>query len=246
MPTSYTYFRIRKGIWARLLIVALRIFLSGSLTLKKSATIAAVVLAIRRTWRKLRFEIPELAAVTGYNGNKAYMRCTIPEDSLEANAWVSRTIFHDFDSVRLGFEELRKRLLQQKEKVEWEQVFLLVTGVRYGNLINSIDVMLNICHQVTDGIGTRIILGRFLHILADFLSRERNSLDQEIDWKSSAKNLSVAWIQMMNAEQENFGTNFEKSADHIRDVMFTKLVIKSFPKSLNQWHGEAEIVRNLY
>jgi len=84
--------------------------------------------------------------------------------------------------------------------------------------------MLNVDHQVTDGIGIRIILGRYLASLAAALDRQDDFTDERIDWRESWKNMSPAWVSIMNEEQLLSGPGYERIAEMNRDIIFNKLV----------------------
>jgi hypothetical protein len=203
------------------------IFVSGTLRLEESVTPYTLSLAARLAWRRLRFEVPELVISAGYGTDgKAYVRYVVPKDDDEVDRWVDRTARIEHRQAELGFEELYDRLLQMKGGLDSEQAFLFVHGgVGNGQFedLKSVDFILNFDHQITDGIGARILTGHFLSLLASALSSPE-ALNDATNWEESVKNLSKPWIGMMNEEEVLSGPDYEKTLQSNRKFIFNKMV----------------------
>ena len=81
--------------------------------------------------------------------------------------------------------------------------------------------------QITDGIGIRILLGRYLSLLSEAY-RVNILAKKEINWEDSAQNLSHPWISILNKEQVHSGPDYEGRAERNREIVFEKMVTKSF------------------
>jgi hypothetical protein len=220
------------------------IFLGGALALETPISEKSFIEAAKSAWQQLRFELPELVASAQYEGDgKAYMRCKIPDDDDEASLWAAQTILVDHEERDLGFEYLRKKVLLAKTgALESEPAILLFhPKVRaHGELVLSLEFLLNVDHQVTDGIGIRILLGRYLALLAASLAKHDDLPDLKVNWQESSKHLSPAWSNIMNQEQLTSGPEYERVVESNRDVMFNKLVTTSFLR-----HRQSVLCKNL-
>jgi hypothetical protein len=82
----------------------------------------------------------------------------------------------------------------KKRGRESEQVFLLLHFMEESeHLVERVAFILNADHQITDGIGIRILLGRFLALLAESLSLP-HVLEKQLDWYQSVNNLSPPYV----------------------------------------------------
>lgn len=205
------------------------IFIWGSFTLGESFISGTLSSAARLAWRHLRFEVPEIGvrANHGQDG-KAYMRYIPPQSNEEVDQWVDRTMMLRFGHTQSSFEDLRVKTLQMKRDLDFEQAFsCLQCRVEPGRdeFVESADFMLNFDHQITDGIGARILTGRFLSLLASALSKP-DAMSITIDWEKSANNLSLPWIGLMNKEQVLSGRDYEDISNSNRDFILNKMVRK--------------------
>jgi hypothetical protein len=205
-------------------------FIGGSLTLCSGAPSSALIVAVKTAWRLLRFEVPELAVSAGYGPDgKAYMQYQEPETEEEVNHWVERTTSFGCGTQGLGFQELLDGIRIKKRVLCSEQMFLMLHPVveDVGDLVNRIDFMLNADHQLTDGIGIRILLHRFLHLLAQSLSGTP-ACEEGLNWRESASNLTPSWIGLMNEDQLLCGPEYERVAENNEDFLFQKMVLVHF------------------
>ena len=196
---------------------------------KESISSGVLCAIARNAWRRLRFENPQIVVQAEYVGDQAYMTYEIPKDELAIDAWLSKTLFLVQSTCELGFSALHELLLQKKIGLHCEPSFLLLNTIENKGgdknaTFKRVEFMLNVDHQVTDGIGIRILLDLYLSILAESLSGPKDILNQELDWRSSAENLSTSWVTVMNGAQEVSGTEYEKLMQLNQDFMFNKLV----------------------
>jgi len=102
----------------------------------------------------------------------------------------------------------------------------LVTSVQTVQIIICLD------HLITDGIGTRILFGKYLSLLALSLNKPSNATAKEHNWDDSHKNLSVPFICVMNHDQITSGPQYEKIAAWNRVVLLEKMVRSNFVLSM--------------
>ena len=152
-----------------------------------------------------------------------------PRDGHDAHQWVERTTLFEYGKERLNFQELRDKISQRRGErgCDSEQAALLIfAGVQDGDdLVEITDFILNVDHQVTDGIGVRILLGQYLHLLANALSRLPIIEEEEINWQESGRNLSQPWIKILNDKQVTSGPDYEEMVEWSRKTLLEKMVI---------------------
>lgn len=203
------------------------IFLCSSLTLNTPISRGAFSASVRHTWRLLRFKLPELgvSAACGTNG-KPFMRYHTIDDE-EAQEWVDRTHSCQGGTHEQDFEHLRKTLLAEKQRHVSDNAFLLARVIleNGAELLKHTQIMIYVDHQITDGIGTRIIFGKFLALLASSLGTAPDATETDIAWENSRHNLSQPWICCMNEHQLISGPEYEAIAAVNRDVMLNQMVI---------------------
>ena len=201
-------------------------FVSGSLVLYASIAQSSLFSAAKRAWRRLRYDSPELVASGAFDedGNAA-MKYTIPKDNQDVDEWVDQTLLFQHGPQRMRFETLREEIMQMKAGLDSHKAFLFLHGDSESgdsDVTKNIDFILNVDHQVTDGIGIRIVLGRYLSLLATELGQR--DLPREVQtWERSFENLSPSWITIMHEEQVLTGTEYERNAELNKDIILHKL-----------------------
>jgi hypothetical protein len=204
-------------------------FISGSLALVSPLLYSALASAARHAWRCLCFQIPELMVSAICEKDGTYMHYQAPKNDRQAHQWVERTVFFEHGNQRLDFKELRENILQRRGQNggDSEQAILLIySRVQDGNdSTEMFDCIINIDHQITDGIGARILLGQYLSILSNSLNGLPGADQIEIDWQESGRNLSPPWISIMNKEQVKSGPDYEEMVEWSRDILVEKMVI---------------------
>jgi hypothetical protein len=211
-------------MWSARPAACRELYVHGTLALVTSVGAGALCDAVRGAWRRLRFEVPEVGQrVEGEMG----MGLVVPGEE-GVRTWVARTAVVEVgEGGGEGFEGGRERVgvLKVKLGAEQEQVFLLVRGEagEIDGCVKHIQVLLSVDHQSTDGIGSRILLGRFLSLLASALD-EPEAFVGVIKWEQSVENLSPPWIGMMNEEQVFSGEEYEQFAESNREFVFEKMV----------------------
>lgn len=146
-----------------------------------------------------------------------------------AEEWISRTYSCSSTTSKQDFQELRQTLLAAKQGHDEDNAFLLsCAGLdedEHGNkveLVKHAQIMMCVDHQVADGIGVYILLGKYLTLLASELGRRPGGAEMEMRWEESWKNLSPPWILRMNDEQVFSGKEYEEIAERNRDVILNK------------------------
>lgn len=215
-------------------------FIGGSLTLNSPGCSSTIAEAAKAVWRRLRFGVPELAVSAGYgeDGN-AYMQYEVPQSDEAVNHWVERTTLFKYGKEPMGFEALLDFIRQKKKGRNSEQVLLFLHLVKEDgdDLVKKIDLMLNADHQITDGVGIRILLDRYLALLAQALSVPHKS-QEELDWRKSAMNLSSPWITFMNEAQRISGPEYERLAKDNEEFLLEKMVSCEFIPLSSSTHGK--------
>ena len=194
------------------------------------ASSSPLILAAKAAWRLLRFEVPELVVLAGYwPDGEAYMQYQEPASEEEVREWVERTTHFDCGKQGLDFQLLLENIRRKKEGHDSDQVSLFFHPVVEGNdgLVRRIDFVLNADHQVTDGIGIRILLHHFLVFLAESLSRNP-ALEDSSNWKERVSNLTPPWISLVNENQLLSGPEYERVAEFNEDILFQKMVLVHF------------------
>ena len=202
-------------------------FIGGSLALSSVVPPSALTLAAKFAWRRLRFEVPELvvSAVYGTEEN-AYMQYQVPSSEEEVNQWIERTTSFECGKQSLAFQELLENIREKKAGHDSDQVFLFLHPVvkDKSDRVKRVDFLLNADHQITDGIGIRILLDQFLALLAESLSSHL-AATEELNWQQSVTNLTSPWIGLMNEEQLLSGPDYDRAVAANEDILFQKMVI---------------------
>lgn len=240
-PSSYKWSQRSPFLWRRRALASEsmwiprpkelhEMFIRGTISLEPPLPKPTLKSAVRNAWRKLRFEIPELVAKGQYQDGKPFMQCQIPKDEDEVNEWVNRTAFFDQGLKGISFEGQRKNLLLRKQAFDLETASLLL----YLELdidedsVSRFHLMLNMDHEATDGIGTRILFGKYLSLLAKFLSGSPGVGQGEMEWAESSRNVSPPWISIMDEEQITSGPQYDEMAQMNKTLLLENMVIYVF------------------
>ncbi|KAL2069673.1 hypothetical protein VTL71DRAFT_14352 [Oculimacula yallundae] len=206
------------------------LFISTALSLAFPIPRATLDAAAGRAWQTLRYHVPELAleACVADNG-VAYLQYRMAQSQSEVDAWLVRTSsYFEAGGNVLSFDDLRRGALKEKEGRDSDNALLLLYSHdrdegRGDGLVEDAQIMLNVDHQVTDGTGIKIILGKYLSLLASALNEPYGILQDEIPWEESYKNLSTPWIQLMNEDQVISGSEYEEVVTRNRLIILEKL-----------------------
>ena len=97
-------------------------------------------------------------------------------------------------------------------------------------MVKDVDLILNGEHQITDGIGIRIMLSKYLSILATNFLKPTSPQETRVNWGKSFKFLTPPWICFMDEKQVLSGPEYEKAVVWNQQVLLKKMVINSsFP-----------------
>ncbi|PVH84173.1 hypothetical protein DL98DRAFT_512580 [Cadophora sp. DSE1049] len=214
------------------------LFICTLITLKPPIHRPTLTSAASLAWQILRFQVPELAAdATCTEDGAVYMQYLTPQSQVEVDAWADRTSHFETGREVLDFKELRANVLLKKRGHDSDQTFLLLySQTREGkdDLVENVQVMLYADHQVTDGTGLKILLGKYLFLLASALQKPAGIQQDEVKWSESYKNLSTPWIQHMNDNQVTSGPEYEETVTRNQDIILNKLKLNpGLPLSQN-------------
>ena len=201
-------------------------FIGGTISLEHPLPNCTLKSAARNAWRSLRFEIPELVAKGQFQDGKPFMQYETPKDEDEVNKWINRTAFFDQELNDLSFEGQREKLLMRKQAFGLDTASLLLYSELDTDFVSRFHLMLNMDHEVTDGIGIRILFGKYLSLLAKFLSGSPEV--GEIKWAESSRNLSPPWISIMDEEQVTHGPEYEEMVQMNKTLLLENMVIYLF------------------
>ncbi|CZS96451.1 uncharacterized protein RCO7_04870 [Rhynchosporium graminicola] len=193
------------------------LFITSTLTLTLPISRTTLDSAAAHAWQTLRLQLPQLAlrisvAPEGAEAGIVYLQYRTPQSQAEVDAWIDRTSHYGAGRDVLSLEDLRVKVLLEKQGHDSDQAFMLLhsQALDYSHdLVENFQIMLNVDHQVTDGNGTKIILGKYLSLLASALDTSNETLQEEISWEESHKNLIEPWIQHMNKDQVTDGTEYQ-------------------------------------
>ncbi|KAE8453422.1 hypothetical protein EG329_010283 [Mollisiaceae sp. DMI_Dod_QoI] len=201
------------------------LFVCSSLTLNSPIPRETFNARVRQAWRLLRFKVPELGVSTtcGEDG-KLYMQYHTPKNQ-EVEEWIDRTHYCQSGEYKRDFEIVRGTLLAIKQGRNSDNSLLLSRAIheKGAELVKHSQIMICVDHQVADGIGARILFGKFLALLASSLGIGPVAAETEIKWEDSYHNLSQPWICFMNADQILSGSKYEETAANNREVLLNQM-----------------------
>ena len=100
--------------------------------------------------------------------------------------------------------------------------------------ISKVDFLLNLDHTATDGIGIRILAGKFLENLARELGRSNDHKTSrqkvDLDWKHSDNitDLPSPWMDHLNGDQLMAGRSYEKAVQRQWNFLMQDCVCKVY------------------
>jgi hypothetical protein len=131
-------------------------------------------------------------------------------------SWQRRTMKVDSGSGWC-FEQLREHLIcvirdENSLDAAWCYVRGTSSETERQEEITSVNVMLCLQHLITDGIGIRIVMGKFLKILASHLAGEVHHASdvKRIELNGRKEVIAPACVLLMNEEQRTIGLKLEE------------------------------------
>jgi hypothetical protein len=242
-PTAYSWNQSKENpsLWQRRALGAesswmlkpreyREIFIAATLMLSSPVSITMFDEAVELAWLHLKLEVLDIAVTTtiGDDGS-SFIQYQSPRDEAEDQAWLKRTMFIEHETSALSFKELKDQIVTRKEVQDTNSAHIFVNSKpddRNSTIVQDCQIMLNVDHQITDGIGTRILFGKFLSCLAKSISEPKREVRDVNRWTRNGRNLSVPWIEVMNEEQVVSGHDFEKITAENK-VNLSKLVNKT-------------------
>lgn len=184
-------------------------FLGGVISLSTPLPQKSFIKAITKAWCLLRLRHPEIACLSGCDdfGNR-YMRHQVPSTK-ELRNWTAKTILEETSGSTFPVLEARKRVLEQKYP-EYGACLHILSEILEGkgDITAKIGVLFNMDHIYTDGIGIRILAGKFFQFLSIVLASENFDLG-DLDLREGGDSLSVPYTSLMNGDQKFDGESYE-------------------------------------
>lgn len=201
-------------------------FLGGSLELETRILYSSFTLAAKRSWLLLLFATPDIAVGTRCSGlGEVYMQAHVPFDDADAQEWGAKTLSIDYGRQSKPMEYMKEKCLLRSSGSRPASTFMhMHASLDDTNRVKRINFMLNMEHQITDGVGIRILLTKYLSILATQLIEPTDLLAFNLDWEESSKFLTPAWIFQLNEKQTLSGPQYEEALAWNRVVLLEKMV----------------------
>ncbi|KAH8684788.1 hypothetical protein BGZ60DRAFT_523985 [Tricladium varicosporioides] len=202
-----------------------QMFLMATLTLFSHISLSEVHSTTRHTWLQLRSENPDIGVTTRKTDEgKVYMRPQIFRDDTEADTWCEETFIVEALKQEIGLDALKKKVISRKAQAPLQPVLLWLVAISDGDdMVQRIELMLNMEHQITDGIGIKIVLSKLLSLLATNISTPGTSNQIRIKWDKSPKVPSTPWIRLLNDDQVLSGPQYERAVVWNREVLLDKM-----------------------
>jgi hypothetical protein len=202
-----------ESLWASKPRNARHIFITADLTLQRPLRILDTLEVAREAWRRLSYEIPELRLSSVSEKEETYLQYDCPQYDGEVKTWAKRTLNVESSPEVPDFERLRDLLLKKNGELTYPASLLLHfqdDKEKEETHSSKFWCVLNTDHLITDGIGTRILLGDFLNIFSSILDSGAPHIGSIVYlWERSGENLSPPWICIMNDKQRHKEKEFE-------------------------------------
>lgn len=236
-PTPSTWHRpalAGETMWAHRASEYHQIYLHASLTLLHPITQPDLISTARDAWVQLRRENPELGVIArvGEDG-KVVMEARGGE--VDAEAWLrgSFSLFfnrsEDVDEDGDGFEGMKREMgVGCKEGRNATQAALLLKLQETEDAsVKKVDLMMNADHQITDGIGVRILLSKYLSILATSIEKLPTANPSQnpttSDWNNNDDRPTEPWICLLDTNQVLSGPEYEEAVRQNTEILLSKM-----------------------
>lgn len=167
-----------------------QMFLGGSLTVEVPVTLEAFSMAASDAWKGLRNLHPEVAMIARLEGGKGLLQYFPPRDEDAVNTWVQRTLYLE-QGAELESAAMRKSIQDWKRSSIEIPACVLLRCVAP----STVQFVLHADHQITDGVGIRLLLNSYFGLLADALVRKTGEpIEKDIKWNDSRISLTPPWI----------------------------------------------------
>jgi hypothetical protein len=205
-----------------------QLFLAASLTLLRPISRYKFYSVARHSWIRLRYETPDIGVTSKMTEEgHAYMYAHVLRNHAEAAQWCQETLFLDNAQQDVGFRALKNKLLLNQAAVQClTPISILLITINDGDdMVRKVELILNVEHQITDGIGIRILLSKYLYILAkNALKSDMSQEASMIDWGENSKLPTTPWICSLNEDQIFSGPEYEEAVSGNQKFMLEKMV----------------------
>ena len=193
-----------------------------SISLQKPIHASLLEAACRVAWRWLRYQHPEIALIPFYSGTKGLLTYRSLLHETEIEEWVSRTVKAQVLEGSFSFADLRALLGEQEGVITYPALlYLYPWPAKSNSAIQNVEIILEVDHLCTDGIGIRTLGHCLLSLLSKELSSTGEKVSKHMDWEKSAKNLQRPWISLVDHTHSLKGANLEKCIRDAYDRLHT-------------------------
>ncbi|KAF8583566.1 hypothetical protein K439DRAFT_1653435 [Ramaria rubella] len=185
-----------EDIWNRFNHGEHTLFFGLYLTFSTPIDPLSLLLHARNAWARLRFEVPTIASQTSYNaaGNPLLTYRQALSDQ-EVDDWTKRTVH--LSNNKKGLDHLRYELSRVHLPDEnGDQTFLYILP---GADDNTHTLLLHTSHTPFDGGGVKILMNKFLSLLAQDLSGDQKP--PSLLWGTEAQNLLPSISEVWGPEE---------------------------------------------
>jgi hypothetical protein len=215
-----------------------QIFVAGDLMLSSSITYSELTTAVQTAWKSLRLAVPDVAVCAAIDDTATYLQYEPPKDETDIETWLRRTTLIDSGSRRLEMKELRLKMVVHKAGQDSDSSFLLAHSKNELNNshVTSCQILLNVDHRITDGIGARIIFGTYLSLLALSVAEPGNLTWDKDAWERSTVRLSPPWVAVMDSKQVICGPEYQRSVAECQSNLENLVRVSQIQFSLQSYY----------
>jgi hypothetical protein len=200
-----------------------QMFLGGSLILATTISCSDFSLAVQKSWLCLLYETPDIAVVAiPSESGEVWLQAQVPRNDSEAQKWCGETLSIKFGRHNPRFMEMKET--QSKAGPNSFPTSMQIYATDDAEGVKDIHFIFNVEHQIADGIGIRILLSKYLTLLANELLEPTTPTHLTFDWEESLRFLTQPWIRLLDDKQYLSGPQYEKAATWNREVLLEKMV----------------------
>lgn len=209
-------------IWNRYNHAEQNLFLGVNITLATPTAISEVLERARDAWVALRFSTPIIAAHTEHDKtDNTFITYRDAADAADAHAWARRTVrFHetpkDLDDLRFV---VGQKPIPEENGDQTFIYFISHSDTSYG-------VLMHTSHVPFDGAGTKIIMNRFLNMLARYLADPSLAASEKFSWGMEAANLTPAARQVLGPNESPEGSEYSATLTAIMTDWATAMPVR--------------------
>ena len=225
-----------ENLWIQRSTEVRQLFLSGSLSLSSLAGLDLLCIhaAAKKAWWQVRCENPTIAASwhCDDDGN-CWLDCSAP-NSAATRGWVDRTVVvsnsHEspcnFSMIQGWIDEIK----EERRIKDPGLLCLYAIENKPDSRLSRFRIMLNFDHIVTDGIGIRILAGKFLAHFAraiaygDDHNHSGDKIKPGSEYPDNIKKPPSPWTDLLNGDQLLGGKSYKDAVQRQCDFLLQDCV----------------------